>query len=267
MAEPGGGAPAVAQPGEGSGARAGDEPSEDTLLGGRVRLLQPSKGHRVGTDAVLLAAAARAQPGESVIDAGAASGAVGLMVAARCPGVTLTLLEREPALAALAQRNLVLNDAAGRVALADLLDPRSRRAADLVPASADLVVTNPPFLEEGQARLSPNPNRASAHALPVGGLEAWLRACAGLLRPKGRLVLVHRADRVGSCLAALGRGFGGVRLRFVHPQADRPAIRVLASAVKGSRAPLVIEPPLVLHDEAGRFTVLAEALHRGEADL
>ena len=84
----------------------------------------------------------------------------------------------------------------GEVAVADVLDKASRLAAGLQPESADLVLTNPPFLEEGQARISPDKGRAAAHALPAGGLEAWLKACTGLLKPKGRLVLIHRADRV-----------------------------------------------------------------------
>src|SRR4051812_35332287 len=115
----------------GEGMAGGAAITEDALLDGRVRLLQPARGHRAGTDAVLLAAAARARAGEHVIDVGAATGAVGLMIAARHPGVDLTLAERDPDLAALCRRNLELNRASGRVALADILDPGSRRHAGL----------------------------------------------------------------------------------------------------------------------------------------
>jgi tRNA1(Val) A37 N6-methylase TrmN6 len=126
---------------------------------------------------------------------------------------------------------------------------------------------NLPFREEGQARLSPDPGRAAAHAMPAGGLEAWLRACAGLLKPKGRLVLIHRADSLADCLSLMGRGMGGIALRFVHPAIDQPAIRVLVSAVKGSRGPVSVLPPVILNGPDGRFTPQAEALHRGEAFL
>jgi tRNA1(Val) A37 N6-methylase TrmN6 len=241
--------------------------TEDALLGGALRLLQPAKGHRAGTDAVLLAASASVKGGDSVLDVGAGTGAVGLMILSRSPEAHLTLVERDPALAALCERNLLLNRSQGRVAAADILDPRSRLDAGLMPDSADLVVTNPPFLEEGRARLSPDPGRAAAHALPRGGLDAWLRACAGLLKPGGRLVLIHRADALTRCLSALDNGFGAIRLRLVHPQADRPAIRLLITGVKASRSPLVVEPPLILHDASGRFTPETDALHRGEAML
>jgi tRNA1(Val) A37 N6-methylase TrmN6 len=241
--------------------------TEDALLGGRVRLLQRRSGHRAGTDAVLLAAMAGARDGRRVIDVGAATGAVGLMIAVRAPGADVTFVERDPALAALCRRNMEINGVAGRVAEADLLDRASRRAAGLAQGRADLVVTNPPFLDEGRARPSPDAGRAAAHMLPAGGLALWLRACAALVAPGGTLALIHRADRLGDCLAGLGRGVGDLRLRLVHPRADAPAVRLLLSGTKGSRAPLRVEPPLVLHDAEGRFTPLAEALHRGEATL
>jgi len=62
-------------------------------------------------------------------------------------------------------------------------------------------------------------------------------------------------------------GFGAIRLRLVHPQTDRPAIRLLITGVKASRSPLMVEPPLILHDASGRFTPETDALHRGEALL
>jgi tRNA1(Val) A37 N6-methylase TrmN6 len=189
------------------------------------------------------------------------------MVLSRAPSSHLVLVERDPDLARLCERNLELNRFNGRVAEADILDPDSRRTAGLMPGSADLVVTNPPFLDEGRVRVSPDVGRATAHTLPEGGLEAWLSACRGLLKAKGRLVLIHRADRVADCLAALGKDFGGVRLRLVHPQGDRPAIRLIVAATKGSRAPLTVEAPLILHDEEGRFTPQADALHRGSLVL
>lgn len=241
--------------------------TEDLLLGGRVHLVQPEKGHRAGTDAVLLAAPAPVKPGDVVVDVGAATGAVGLMVAAREKDARFAFVERDSHLAELCRRNCRDNDVEGEIAIADVLDRASREAAGLNPESADLVLTNPPFLEEGQARISPDRRRAAAHALPAGGLEAWLKACTGLLKPKGRLVLIHRADRVAECLAILEKRLGGLEIRFVHPSADRPAIRFLASGTRGSRAPSSILPPLILNGPDGRFTPQAEALHRGEANL
>jgi tRNA1(Val) A37 N6-methylase TrmN6 len=243
--------------------------AEDAFLGGRIRLRQPRRGHRAGTDAVLLAALAAPRGGETFYDLGAGVGAVGLAIAART-AARVVFVEREPVLAALCRENIALNrlEARARVIEADLLAPAAvRRERGLVPQSADWVVTNPPFLEEGRGRRSPDVLRALAHELPADGIERWIADAADLLRPKGRLALIHRADALAACLAHLGRGFGAVAIRPVHPGPGEAAIRILITATKASRAPSRLLPGLVLHDAAGAFTPEAEALHRGESLL
>ncbi|MDB5512234.1 MAG: methyltransferase [Enterovirga sp.] len=239
--------------------------SEDRLLGGSVALLQPRRGHRAGTDAVLLAAFASLRGGELAVDLGAGTGAVGLMIARRCPEARLLLVEREPDLTVLCRRNIALNGLGDRAhaVVADVFAPKAeRRAAGLTPGLADLVATNPPFFESGEARRSPEPRRASAHLMAGGGLAEWLEAAADILRPKGRLAMIYRADGLGRCLEAMGRRFGSVTVGPVYPKAGDPASRVLIGAVKDGHARLQIDPPLVLHGPDGRFTEQAESLHR-----
>lgn len=223
------------------------EITDDRLLEGRVRLLQPRRGHRAGTDAVLLAGQADLRPGDHVVDLGSASGAVGLMAGARVPGIRLTLVERDPLLAALARENLVRNgQAEAEVRNVDLFaDRRTLRAAGLSGGMADAVLTNPPFFEGGSPP-SPDPGRRAAHVFSGGGLNGWLGVAAWLLKPRGRLTLVHRADALETCLAALAPAFGSTVVVPVRSDPERDAVRILVSAVKGGRAPLRIAPALVL---------------------
>ena len=241
--------------------------TEDALLNGRVRLLQQRRGHRAGSDAVLLAAALRPLAGETVVDLGAGTGAVGLMMAAS-GDAKVVFVERDPALAALCRRNIALNGLTGRarVVEADILHMPGGRCPD-PPIAADIVVTNPPFLEPSRSRASPDPARAAAHQLSDEALGRWIEVGAGFLRAKGRLALIHRADRLADCLKHLERAFGGIVVKAVHPRPGEAAIRIVLSAVKGSRAPLRVAPPLVLHGPDGRFLPDIDAIHRGEASL
>lgn len=239
----------------------------DAFLGGLLRLHQPSRGaHRAGTDAVLLARLLVPDAGDRLCDVGAATGAVGLGCAALVPGLRPTLVERDPELARRARANAVLNSIDAQVIEADMLAPAAeRRAAGLLPDRFDLVLTNPPFFTAGRHRASPNPDRAAAHTFAgekAGeALDAWIRACTAILRPGGRLGLIHRADALPTCLDCLQGRYGNLAIRPVHPRAEAPAIRILISAVKGSRAALSLRPPLVLHGPDGAFTPEAAALH------
>jgi tRNA1(Val) A37 N6-methylase TrmN6 len=240
----------------------------DRLLDGRLVLHQQAKGHRVGTDAILLAAAAPALPEGLAIDVGAGVGAVGLILAQANPGAEAVLLEKNPDAAALARQNVAANGLAAHVRVfeADLFDFQARKTAGLVEA-ADLVVTNPPFLKPGGSRPSPDASRAMAHVLGEGGIAKWLQASLALLKPRGMLIAIHRADALEDLLAALAGRLGGLEILPIFPKRDEKATRLVLRGRKGGKAPLSLLPGLVLHDTDGRFTPRAEAIHREGARL
>lgn len=236
---------------------------ENALLGGRVRLRQPARGYRAGMDAALLAAAVGAQPGERVIEAGCGAGGALMQIAARRPGARLTGLERDPAMAALARENATLNGAEAQIVEGDVA--AGFRALDMVPF--DWAVSNPPFFDDPGALRAPSPGKRAAW-MADDGLKAWTEFLLKAVREGGRIVVIHRADRLADLLALLGEKAGSFAVRGVHPYADEPAKRVLVQAIKTGRAPMRLLPPLVLHDRSGaKHTAEAEAILRGEAGL
>jgi len=242
--------------------------TEDAVLGGRLILRQPRKGHRVGHDAILLAAACSASSREQLVELGAGVGAAGLAVARRVDEVALTMVEIDPALAALARENAERNGLAERTRVACLdvtAFPDAFAAAGIADRSAGHVLMNPPF----NAAHNPSPDRGRrlAHALMPTTLRQWVGAAAFLLRSAGVLTMIWRADGLDAVLAALGDGFGGIAVLPIHPKPDAPAIRVLVRAVKDTRAPLAILPGLVLTDGNGQPTQAAEAVLRAGAVL
>jgi tRNA1(Val) A37 N6-methylase TrmN6 len=244
----------------------------DRWLGGRLDLVQPKSGHRVGTDAALLAAAA-GTPAGRIADVGAGVGAVGLALAHRSERAFADLIEIDPDLARLAEINAARNglQARARILRLDVLRPVERREAGLGDEKADCVVTNPPFFEAGTVRVSPDGARARAHVLPPveGGatLAAWIRTSLALLKPGGFFAMIHRPDALATILAAVENRLGALALLPVHPSATARAHRLLMTGVKGSRAPLRIAPALILHEADGRLTAEADAIHRGEAPI
>lgn len=247
---------------------AANSPRPDAFLGGRLSLRQLRSGHRAGTDAVLLAACLPQNARGRAVDVGAGVGAAGLCALVRAAELDMTCIEIDPSLTSLCVNNIADNGlgARARAATVDVLRPASRRAAGLTDGAFDWVMTNPPFLDPAATRISPDAARARAH-VAAGGLEPWMRASLALLAPAGIFLMIHRADAIAEILSGAKGRIGALRLMPVHAKADEPAVRLLVSGKKGSRAPLAMLPPLVLHDKDGRFTAQAEAIHRGEAGI
>jgi tRNA1(Val) A37 N6-methylase TrmN6 len=243
------------------------ELSDDAVLGGRLRLLQPRGGHRFGHDAILLAAAVTAKAGERALDLGSGVGAAGLALAARIAGLAVCLIEIDPDLAALTGENARRNGLADRVT-AHCLDATAPAAAfasvGLASASFDHVLSNPPFNDPDRHHASPDPARRSAHVGP--DLQPWVATAANLLRPQGSLTLIYRADGLADVLNALSGDFGGLSIVPILSRPNAPAIRIVVRAIKGSGGALTLWPGLLLNEQ-GRPTAAAESILREGAAL
>jgi tRNA1(Val) A37 N6-methylase TrmN6 len=244
--------------------------TDDAVLGGRLILRQPRTGHRVGHDAILLAAVTEANGTGHAVELGAGVGAAGLALAQRVAGLSLTLVELDPALGALAEHNAARNGLAGRVraAVLDVAAPDSAFASQGMQAgSAECVLMNPPFNDPARQNASPDLRRRLAHAGSSETLAEWVERAAWLLAPSGVLTLIWRADGLGDVLSAIGTDFGGIAVIPVYPRPDAAAIRILVRAVKGSRAPLSLAGGITLNDATARPTAEAEAILRGGESL
>jgi tRNA1(Val) A37 N6-methylase TrmN6 len=244
------------------------ELTEDAFLGGQLRLKQFKSGHRAGHDAVLLAAATAARPGDRVTDLGAGAGIAGLAVARRVAGIDLVLVEIDAALAELARANADANAIHADVIVLDVeADAGAFAAAGLGPDSVDAVLMNPPFNDPARHRASPDVARGTAHMANATTLAKWIHAARRVLKSKGILTLIWRADGVAEVLAALDHGFGSLQILPVHGEARAPANRILVRATKGGRAPTQILPALLLNDESGVPNKRVQEILAGDGNL
>jgi tRNA1(Val) A37 N6-methylase TrmN6 len=242
--------------------------TDDAVLGGRLSILQPRVGHRAGHDAILLAAATAATTGDHAVDFGAGVGTAGLALATRVAGVSVTLVDIDSNLVALARENAAKNRLADRVSAVtlDVAAPEWGER-DLAPGSADHVLMNPPFNDASRQQVSPDARRRMAYCSSEEMLVSWIRTAGRILRPNGTVTLIFRADGIGEVLQALGAGFGAIAVRPIYGKPAASAIRILTRAVKSSRAPTSVRPGFLLNGADGRPTAEAEAVLRGAAAL
>lgn len=238
--------------------------SDDAVLGGRLTLRQPLKGHRVGHDAILLAAATGARAGERTVEFGAGVGAAGLALALRVADVEVTLAEIDAELCALAAHNAAANGLGARVRAVsvDVQDQAALAAAGLRPGEADRVLMNPPFNDSRRQTVSPDARRRLAHVAPPGLLARWIASAAALLKPQGALTLIWRAEGLDEVIAALTPAFGAVAVLPVLSREGGAPIRVLVRAVRGAESGRHDHAPLILNASSGRPSAAAEAILR-----
>ncbi len=236
------------------------ETSDDGLLDGRVRLRQPKGGYRAAIDPVFLAAAVPAESGESLLDLGCGAGAAALCLLARVPGTRVTGLDIQAELVRLAGENGRANGWGAR--FLPLTGDVARPPPRLAPGSFHHLLCNPPQLVAARAQPAADPARELANREGAARLGDWVATALAMVRPKGTVTFIHRADRLDDLLAAFSGRAGALVVFPLWPGAGKPAKRVILRARKDAAAALRLSPGLVLHQADGSFTPAAEAILR-----
>ena len=204
--------------------------TEDFLLAGKVRLFQPARGFRAGTDSVLLAAALAAETKGEILEMGCGAGAALLCAAHRLSSARFTGLEKDADMAALARRGVAAN---GRADVVEIVEGDAGALPPDWENRFDLVFSNPPYFEAGRAS-TPGPGKEDAYTESLS-LEDWLGAMLYAARPRAPIILIHRAAELARIVTHLDRRAGEITILPVRPYPGAEARRILVRARKGLR--------------------------------
>jgi tRNA1(Val) A37 N6-methylase TrmN6 len=238
------------------------ETSDDAVLGGRLKLLQPKSGHRAGHDAILLAAAA--PKSVLALDLGAGVGTAGLALLARKAASQVTLVEIDRELSELSSQNAIRNGFgdAVRILRGDVTED-----LPLQMDAYDLVIINPPFNDEHTLQASPDAARAQAHTASQSTAERWITRAARHLKAGGCLTIIHRPEATLPLLKSLEGRFGAIEILPIFPKPESAAIRLIVRAIKGRKTPTQMLPGITLNDKDGKPSAAAEQILRGGASM
>ncbi len=228
--------------------------SHDTISmrgAGVVAVTQQKKGARFTMDSLLLADFCRVKPRDRILEPGAGTGIISLLLAKKHPLSRITAVEIQPPAAELCRSNIEQNGLGDRISL--IVDDLARLNARKIPPF-DMIVANPPYTAWRSGRKSPIAERQTARHDQHAPLRDWVNLQA-LLKNKGRFNIVFPAHRAAELLSVLrDKKLEPKRLRFVHPADGKPAYLVLIEAVKSAGTGLEALPPLIVLDAAGRYT-------------
>lgn len=230
-----------------------------TLLDGKVIANQSEAGFRSGLDAVLLGASIDIKPEHVGMEFGCGSGAAMLVAAFHNKVSRFQGFDKDHVMLGFANENIAANVWSDRV-VAFWEDVGKPGHLGL----AHQVFFNPPYYDDPKKMVPPKFQKQAAYMGNGVPLENWIRLANKVLTPKGRMTLIHRADRLDDILAISKKWLGDVVVKPIAPYADQPAKRILVSARKGTRGVMKLLPPLVLHDGSNRkYTGEAESILRG----
>ncbi len=217
--------------------------TENEYLGGKVRIRQPQTGYRAGVDAVLLASAVYALPGQTVLELGTGVGTAALCLAARVGNLQLCGVEIQQEYAALAKSNAALNNSefeVYRCNLEHLPDPLKQRRFDHV-------IANPPYFDRRNGHAAHDVGRETAMGEQTP-LSTWIKVATKRVAPRGHVTFIHRAERLGDLLAAMPPTLGSIQVQNFQPRVGRDAHLVIVRARHSGRAPLRIHAPILMHE-------------------
>jgi len=249
--------------------------SEDGFLNGKLKIKQPKVGFRAGSDAVLLAAAVDLKAGETLLDVGCGVGTAALCVKYRIPDCKIWGLELQEELAKAARINAQRNGLENNLEIMEV-DIANRKEFDLFEGPSgrsflsegfDHVISNPPFYAEGSTKKSPNEIKSLAHVEGEADLEYWINFCAARVKPKGKLTIIHRTDRLSEILREMEKTCGDLNVIPLWPNAKTEAKRVIVQGTKSHKGPLKLGAGIVLHEMNGTPTAASEKLLRDGAPL
>ena len=234
---------------------------QTTLDGIRdIKVYQNKNGYRFSVDALLLYSFVNTRHAEKIIDLGAGSGIIGLLLAKKYAAAEVSLLELQESLCRLAKKNIELNGLQERVGVirADI-----KNIAELPgPRSYEIAVSNPPFRKQESGRLSVGEEKAVARHEIRLGLSELVDSASYLLKAKGRFFMIFHPERILELIDTLRqKRLEPKRVRFVHNDADSASKIVLVEAVKEGRAGLKIERPLFLYDKRRAYTDEVEKMY------
>lgn len=246
----------------------------DAFHRGAFHLVQPAlKGHRAGTDAMMLGASVPSRFSGRLADLGAGAGAAGLAVAARCAEARVSLLERSSEMAGYAARSIAHPSNAHlaercEVIQTDVRLDDARRREILGDFAYDWAIMNPPF-NNAHDHASPDPLRREAHVMENADVFSdWLKTAGWIVRPGGGVSIIARAESLQIVLNAMRPYFGRYEIKALHPRIDKPAIRIVVRARRGAGQHLSLVPPLILHEPGSdRLSPAADDIGNGRASL
>ncbi|WP_214543130.1 tRNA1(Val) (adenine(37)-N6)-methyltransferase [Staphylococcus pseudintermedius] len=233
----------------------------DYLIREDLRIIQNDAVFSFSTDALLLGHFTEVRKRDRILDMCAGNGVIPLLLSDKGNNV-ITGVEIQPQLVNMSVRSVQYNHLEDRITMVEMDINALIQAYS--PAQFDLITCNPPYFKANQT----NQHQLEAHKIArheiYCTLDDCLRVSNHLLKEGGRVVMVHRAERMLDLFESMRHyRIEPKRLHMIFSKPGKAAQTIVVEGRKGGRQGLDIAPPFYIYDEQGDYTPEMKEIYYG----
>lgn len=223
----------------------------DIVPGTNFKIIQDKSKFSYGIDAILLSDFAK--PKGLVMDLGTGTGIIPIRIVEKTKIQKVYGVEIQEDVSKLAKKNIELNNLQDKI---EILNMDLKNLPNMFKkASFHVIISNPPYMKYGRAIVNLDENFAISRHEITCNFEDIIRISNYLLKPLGKLYLVHRPDRLVDIFYTMRKyDIEPKYIRFVQPKIHKKPNLVLIEGLKGGKADLKFYNPLIVYNEDGSYT-------------
>lgn len=225
----------------------------DDLQRNNYKIIQNPDKFCFGMDAVLLSHFTTLRKRDNVLDLGTGTGILPILLSAKTDAEHFDALEIQEESVDMAKRSVMFNHLEDRISI---IHGDIKEASSIFDvASFDAITTNPPYMNNNHGLKNPDMPKAIARHEILCTFDDIARESSRLLKPHGRLYMVHRPFRLAEIINTLNKyRLETKRICLVYPFIDKEPNMVLIEAVKDGNPMVKFEPPIIVYEAPGKYT-------------
>ena len=226
-----------------------NERIDDLMTASELKIIQSREVFSFSLDAVLLSRFASIPPKGRIADLCTGNGVIPILLSDRTKA-RIDAVEIQPRLADMARRSVAMNKLSEQITIIE----HDLRTYPKVAGNGvyDAVTVNPPYMTVTSGESNINEHYAIARHEIHCTIEDVAEACARLVKPGGKVSMVHRPSRLLDIIQSLRRWkLEPKRIQFVHPSSKAEANMVLIEAMRDGKPDIKLLPPIMVYDDKG----------------
>lgn len=229
-----------------------DQERLDELIKEDLKIIQNDDVFSFSTDALLLGHFTEVRKNDKILDLCAGNGVISLLLSAKGAQM-IESVEIQEKLVDMARRSYAYNQLDHRLKMHHL--DLKEVYHYFKPSQYTLVTCNPPYFKENQR----NQHQKEAHKIArheiMCTLEDCMLAARHLLKQGGRLMMVHRADRLMDVLTEMRKAsIEPKKVVFVYSKINKSAVTIVVEGRMNGKPGLEIAPPFYIYKSDGEYS-------------